>query len=97
MLNSLDVIVITFTHIIGLITWAHGYIFSKIKIPFLTPLTFNSNDVKKCPHQKHLGIILDSKLDFNIHVVNKTKKSYKITGIIKRLSVSVPRKALLTI
>ena len=48
-------------------------------------------------YQKHLGIILDLKLDFNIHVDNKAKKCYKIIGIIKRLSISVPRKALLTI
>ena len=57
----------------------------------------NNNDVNKCAHQKHLVIILDSKLDFNIHVDNKIKKCYRMIGIIKRLSVSVPRKALLTI
>ena len=50
------------------------------------PLTFK-NDVKKYPCQKQLGNILDSKLDFNIHVDNKIKKFYKIVGIIKRLSV----------
>ena len=38
------------------------------------PLTFNNNDVEKRPPQKHLGIILDSKLDFNIHVDNKVLK-----------------------
>ena len=38
-----------------------------------------------------------SKLDFNILVDNKIKKCYKIIGLIKRLSVSVPKKALLTI
>ena len=31
----------------------------------------------------YLGIILDSKLDFNIHVDNKIKKCYEIIGIIK--------------
>ena len=61
------------------------------------PLTFNYNDDKKRTHQKHLGIILDSKLDFDIHVDNKIKQCYKMIGIIKRLSISVPRKALLTI
>ena len=40
----------------------------------IPPLTFNNKDVKKCPHQKHLGTILDSKLDFNIHADNKIKK-----------------------
>ena len=69
----------------------------KSKVHSYPPLTFNNNDVKKCLHQKHLGIILDSKLDFNIHVDNKIKKCHKILGIIKTLSVGVPRKALLTI
>ena len=61
----------------------------------ITP--FNNNDIKKCPDQKHLGIILDLKLDFNIHVHNEIKKYYRMIGIIKRLSASVPGKALLTI
>ena len=25
----------------------------------------------KCPHQKHLGIVLDSELNFNVHVDHK--------------------------
>ena len=54
---------------------ANKVIFSrKSKVCHYPPLTFNNNDVRKCPHQKHLGIILDSKLDFNIHVDNKIKK-----------------------
>ena len=69
----------------------------KSKVYSNLPLTLNNNDVKKCPYQKHLGIILDSKLDFNIHVDKKIKKCYKIICIIKILYVSVPRKALLTI
>ena len=28
----------------------------------------NNNNISKCPHQKHLGIVLDSKLNFNAHV-----------------------------
>ena len=77
---------------------ANEVIFSrKSEVHSYPPLTFNNNDVKKCPHQKNLGIILDSKLDYNIDVDNKIKKSYKIIGIMKRLSVSVPRKALLSI
>ena len=51
---------------------ANEVIFSrKSKVHSYPPLTFNNNDVKQCPHQKHLGFILDSKLDFNIHVDNK--------------------------
>ena len=69
----------------------------KLKVHSHPPVTFNNNDVKKCPHQKNVGIILDLKLDFNIHVDNKIKKCYRMIGIIKRLPVSVSRKALLTI
>ena len=76
---------------------ANEVIFSrKSKFRSDPPLTFN-NDVRQCPHQKKLGIISDSKLDFNIHVDNKIKKCYRMIGIIKRLPVGVPRKALLTI
>ena len=69
-----------------------SYFPKKTKVHFYPPLTFNKNDVKKCPNQKYLGIMLDSKLDFNIHVDSKTKKCYKLIGIIKRLSVSVREK-----
>ena len=61
------------------------------------PVTFNNNHVTNCSHQKHLGVVLDSKLDFNLHIEQKIKKCYKLIGIIRRLSVSLPRKALLTI
>ena len=77
---------------------ANQVIFSqKSKIHSYPSLTFNNNDVKKLPYQKLVGIILDSELDFNIHVDRKLKKCYKIVSLINRLSISVPRKALLTI
>ena len=63
----------------------------------LIPLSLSTIMILRRPYQKHLGIILDSKLDFNIHVDNKIKKCYRMIGIIKRLSVSFPRKAFLTI
>ena len=31
------------------------------------PVTFNKNIIATCPHQNHLGVLLDSKLDFSIH------------------------------
>ena len=31
------------------------------------PVTFNNNHVKNCSHQNHLGVILDSKLDFILY------------------------------
>ena len=52
--------------------------FRKSKVHSYPPLAFNNNDVKKCPQQKYLDIIFDSRSDFNILVDNKIKKCYKI-------------------
>ena len=62
-----------------------------------SPVAFNNNDINKYPHHKHLGIVLDSKLDFQFHVDQKIKKCNKLIGLTRRLSVIVPRKALVTI
>ena len=61
------------------------------------PIKFNNNDISKCPHQKHVGIVLDSKLNFNVHLDKKIKKWKRIIGLIRRLSINLPRNALLTI
>ena len=44
---------------------------------------FNKNDISKCPHQKHLRIVLDEKLNFNAHVHQKNKKCNRIIGLIR--------------
>ena len=44
-----------------------------------------------------MGIVLDSKLDLNFYFDQKIKKCNKLIGLIRRLSVNVPRNALLTI
>ena len=44
-----------------------------------------------------MGIVLYSKLDFKFNVDQKIKKCNKLIGLIRRLSVNVPRNALLTI
>ena len=61
------------------------------------PIKFNNNNISKCPHQKPLGIVLDSKLNFNAHADQKIKKCDRLIGLIRRLSISLPRNALLTI
>ena len=60
-------------------------------------LTFNGNKVQSVPCQKHLGLILDSKLVFNEHINNKISKCNKIIGVMKKLSSTLSRKTLLTI
>ena len=54
--------------------------------------------------QKYLGLILDSKLDFNEHIDNKINKCNKIIGInytysllMKNLCLILSRKSLLII
>ena len=68
----------------------------KLKNYLYSSPTFNSNKKSQCPHQKHLGIILDLKLDFSIHLEQNIKKCNKMIGLMRRLSVCLLRKALLT-
>ena len=59
-------------------------------------LTFNSNQVQQCSFHKHLGLIVDNKLDFNKHLDKKVNKCNKIIEMMKKLSTSVSRQSLLT-
>ena len=61
------------------------------------PLHFNNNVIHSANSQKHLGLVLDSKLDFNEHVNNKINKCNKSIGIMKKLSLTLSRNSLLTI
>ena len=61
------------------------------------PVLFNNVSVKRCSIQKHLGIHLDEKLNFNHHVKEKITKAKKGSGVIKKLSNTLSRDALLTI
>ena len=45
-------------------------------------LMLNNTKVKLATSQKHLGLILDSKRDFNEHIDSKMNKCNKIIGII---------------
>ena len=40
-------------------------------------LTFDNSPVIKTTHIKHLGLILDQKLNFNEHLKHKMSNSYK--------------------
>ena len=63
----------------------------------LLDLNFNKSNVASSPSVKQLGMLLDSRLNFNEHVQSKTNKCYKIIGLIKKLSRHLPREALLRI
>ena len=60
-------------------------------------VTFNKSNVASSPSVKHLGMLLDSRLNFNEHVQSKMNKCYKIIGLIKKFSIHLPREALLRI
>ena len=61
------------------------------------PVTFNNAKVVTCSTHRHLGLLLDKRLSFNEHIQSKMNKCYKMIGVIKRLSVNLPRDALLRI
>ena len=61
------------------------------------PLTSNKTEVRTCQSQKHLGFVLDKRLNFAEHINSKISKCDNLIGIVKKLSFSFPRNALLKI
>ena len=58
-------------------------------------IKFNNNSIAKFPSQKHIGIVLDSKLNFNYHVDVKIEKRFKLIGLIKKTFSEPPTKFLI--
>ena len=73
------------------------FFFLKKKNDNYPPLNFNDDNERTAISQRHLGLVLDSKLDFAEHIRNKINKCNKIIGIMKKLSPFLSRKTLLTI
>ena len=63
---------------------------------FHPPVLFNNIFVQHSTVQKHLGVYLDEKLNFNTHITEKIGKASKRIGVIKKLFKSLPRNALRT-
>ena len=62
----------------GLIKQAQEVIFSrKLKQPTHLPLKFNGSFINQTNYQKHLELVLDSKLNFKEHLKNINKKLAK--------------------
>ena len=73
-------------------------IFSKKNIKRDHPdLFFNNVQIDRCSDEKHLGLILDEKLNFKKHIDEKINKAMKIVGTIKRLNSVLSRFSLITI
>ena len=86
--------------------WAHQWKMSFNPDPQkqAQEVIFSRKRVKDCHEsvffndsQKHLGIHLDEKLDFNVHIREKISKACRGIGTIKKLQSKPPRNALLTI
>ena len=60
-------------------------------------LTFNGTSVTQSEIQKHLGMFLDSKLDFKEHRQNVLNKVSKTIGLLPKLQIILPRPPLITI
>ena len=49
------------------------------------PIYFNNKSVKQVPSQKHLGMILDTKLSFEEYLKNVLNKVNKNIGLLRKL------------
>ena len=67
---------------------------SKISNPSHPQIMFNGTVVSKMNEHKHLGLLLDSSLSFKKHLNEIIIKAKKNLGIIKHLSIYLPRKTL---
>ena len=77
---------------------AQEVLFSRKKQVQIHPtISLNNIQVERAPYQKHLGLILDEKLNFTQHIVNAISKVNKGISIIKKLRYSLPRKSLIAI
>ena len=77
---------------------AQEVIFSRKLIkPNHPVICFNGLPVNSTTFQKHLGLVLDDKLNFNIHLKEKCVKVNKGIGILKKLNKVLSRQALMTI
>ena len=65
---------------------AQEVIFSrKAKEIYHSPLLFNNTVVSQSSSQKHLGVILDSKLIFDEHLKMTSLKIRKTLGLLQKL------------
>ena len=58
---------------------------------------FNDTPVTQTTVQKHIGLYLDEKLNYNTNIKEKLSKVYKDIGLLRNLSNKLPRQAFVTI
>ena len=60
-------------------------------------VSFNILPINIKSTQKHLGLLLDEKLNFTEHINEELKKVTKSINLLRKLNLSLPRSALLVI
>ena len=70
---------------------AHEVIFSRKKNINYSLITFNKLPVKCVQSHKHLGLTLDSKLNFNEHISSILSIVNKLTAVLRKLQTFLPR------
>ena len=60
-------------------------------------LSLNNIQAERSTYHKHLGVILDEKLNFKEHINSAISKVNKGISVIKKLRHTLPRKYLLKI
>ena len=68
----------------------------KLKKVSHLPLVFNNANASQRKSQKHLSIILDSKLTFEEHYKTLLGKTNRTIGLLRKLQNSLSREALIT-
>ena len=77
---------------------AQEVLFSRKKSKVIHPsLIFNGKDVSRSESQKRLGLVLDSKLNFNMHLQGKFSIINNGIALLRKSRHSIPRKPLLSI
>ena len=61
------------------------------------PIYFNDISITQTTVQKHIGLDLDEKLNYNTHIKEKLSKVYKDIGLFRNLPNKLPRQVLVTI
>ena len=69
----------------------------KNKVQVHPTINYNNTQIEIRSYQKHLGILLDEKLNFKQHIDSVIPKINKGISVIKKLGHFLPRKSLLAI
>ena len=77
---------------------AKEVLFSRKKSKVIhTNLTFIGKDVHSFSFQKHLGLVLDSKLNLDMYLKEKISIVNNDIALLRKLRYSIPRKPLFSI